>query len=488
MISWMQRHKKWLVITIWISTIAFVGAGFVGWGSYDYGKQGGVVAVVGDREVSVEEYQQDYSNLYDQYSRAFGTLFNQEMADKMNLKDIAYNQTIQKNLILSYADSLGLDITNEDVAKQLVKYEAFLKDGKFDKETYVKVLNQNRTTPAKFEEGLKRDLLLQKVQKLFNVEPNGVEIENLSKLLFVQDDIEYKVISLNDVNVEVKDEDLKKYWEEHKDSYKSEVSYDLQTAKVPVVTSNSIDADIASHYDKFKLDYKKEDGKIKTLEEAKADIIKDLDEKASKTEALKEMLKYKKGEKEFTTTESFLVSKLPFAKEENDEIKASAEGTLLKPFLVNNEFVIVKIAKKNAAQTLSYEDALSEVKKDFTEVAKAKKLDEMAAEQVKTFTGKTANGVTRESIDKISDLSQQEAAQFLSQLFATPAKEGVINLEGKVVLYKITDSKLGQYDSSKDEMVKQTLVQIQDQELMANLIKRLELQFEIQSSIQTKDQ
>ena len=60
MITWMQRHKKWLVITIWISTIAFVGAGFVGWGSYDYGKQGAVVAVVGDREVSVEEYQQEY--------------------------------------------------------------------------------------------------------------------------------------------------------------------------------------------------------------------------------------------------------------------------------------------------------------------------------------------------------------------------------------------------------------------------------------------
>ena len=60
MITWMQRHKKWLVITIWISTIAFVGAGFVGWGSYDYGKQSGAVAVVGDREISVEEFQQEY--------------------------------------------------------------------------------------------------------------------------------------------------------------------------------------------------------------------------------------------------------------------------------------------------------------------------------------------------------------------------------------------------------------------------------------------
>ena len=41
MITWMQRHKKWLIITIWISTIAFIGAGFVGWGSYNYGSSAG---------------------------------------------------------------------------------------------------------------------------------------------------------------------------------------------------------------------------------------------------------------------------------------------------------------------------------------------------------------------------------------------------------------------------------------------------------------
>ncbi len=97
MITWMQRHKKWLVITIWISTIAFVGAGFVGWGgSYDYGSKGGAIAVVGDREVSVDEYQREYSNLYEQYSQVFGDQFNQEMADKMNLRNVAYDMVVQK--------------------------------------------------------------------------------------------------------------------------------------------------------------------------------------------------------------------------------------------------------------------------------------------------------------------------------------------------------------------------------------------------------
>jgi 2-methylcitrate dehydratase PrpD len=130
MITWMQRHKKWLVITIWISTIAFVGAGFVGWGSYDYGKNAKAVAVVGNREISVEEFQEEYSNLYAQYSKMFGTMFSKELADQLNLKDAAYRQVLQKNLILAYADSIGFDVTDEDVAKELVKYNVFLKDGK----------------------------------------------------------------------------------------------------------------------------------------------------------------------------------------------------------------------------------------------------------------------------------------------------------------------------------------------------------------------
>ncbi|MCJ7766283.1 MAG: SurA N-terminal domain-containing protein, partial [Thiovulaceae bacterium] len=58
MITWMQRHRKYLVITIWISTFAFIGAGFVGWGQYSYGDKAGAVAKVGDVSISQRELQQ----------------------------------------------------------------------------------------------------------------------------------------------------------------------------------------------------------------------------------------------------------------------------------------------------------------------------------------------------------------------------------------------------------------------------------------------
>ncbi len=482
MITWMQRHKKWLVITIWISTIAFVGAGFVGWGSYDYGKNAKSVAVVGDREISVEEFQEEYSNLYAQYSKMFGTMFSKELAEQLNLKDIAYKQVLQKNLILAYADSLGFDVTAEDIARELVKYNAFLKDGKFDKETYVKILNQNRITPKVFEESIKRNLLLQKVQAIFNVNPSSIEVENLNKLLFVEDDISIKILNSNDVKVDLKNDEIKKYWEENKNSYMSEVSYDLEVKELPLMTSNSSEDDIKAQYEKFKSDYKYADGKIKSIEDAKEDIIKDLNEKFTKSEALKVYLKLKKDEDKFEKKVTYLDSTMPFSKENVAKILETKDGEIVKPFFENNKYLIVKILKKNLSQPLSFEQALSSVTKDFEVVLKGKKLDELANNQVKDFSGVNIAGVTRESVNKITGLSQEEANRFLKELFSSTSKEGIVKLDQKVVLYKINNSKFGEYNKSKDELVKGTLMQLQEEELMTNLIKKLENSFQIQST------
>lgn len=487
MITWMQRHKRWLVITIWISTIAFVGAGFVGWGSYDYGKEGGTVAVVGDREVSIEEYQEEYSTLYDQYARLFGNTFNKDMADKLNLRDVAYKQVIQKNLILSYADTLGLDITDQDIAKELLKYNAFLKDGKFDKPTYVRVLSQNRTTPVKFEESLKRNILLQKVQSLFDVQPNSVEVENLNKLLFVEDDITYKILELKDITVTPTDKEFKEYWEANKNAYMSEVSYVIETTEIPVVSSNSKEEDIKRHHAKFKTDYKKEDGKIKSYEEAKAEIIKELDAKATKKEALKKYLKIKKDEDKLVSSALFDQSKLPFNDENNKILISAKQGDLIKPFLENDKYVIAKVVKINESKPLSFEKALKDVKISYEQVAKNKKLDELAKKELESFSGIEAKGVSRQSVEKIIGLQAQEAATFLNQLFSATTKSGIIKLNDKVVLYKIESSKLGTYDKTKDESVKSTLIQLQSEELMNNLVKRLENTFEVQSSIEVKE-
>lgn len=483
MINWMQRHKKWLVITIWISTIAFVGAGFVGWGSYDYGSKGGAVAVVGDREVSVDEYQREYSSLYDQYRRIFGEQFNQEMADKLNLRQAAYNMVIQKNLILSFADELGLDVTDEEIAKELVKISGFIKDGKFDKDTYIQVLNQNRTTPTKFEASLKRDLLLQKVEKIFSVKAQDSEIKDLNKLLFSQDDINIEILDSSAVTIESTDEKIKKYWESNKDNYKSEPAVKLELVEIALSNDTFTDEEISSHYEKFKTDFIKEDGKIKTLEEAKDDVIKALNEKETKRAALKKYLKLKKGEEQFENSVDVVEANLSYGEENNQEILNALPGDVLKPFLYNDKYLIVKVSNKIAPKTLSYEDAKAMAKVDYEKITKGLELEKLATAKLKNFEGTHIGYVSRDSFNKVTGLSANEALTFLNKLFATTEKEGKITLGDKIVLYRINDSKLASYDETKDEAVESTLNKLLNQELMNNLVKNLENRYEVQSSI-----
>ena len=114
-------------------------------------------------------------------------------------------------------------------------------------------------------------------------------------------------------------------------------------------------------------------------------------------------------------------------------------------------------------------------------------MNELANTQLKDFSGVDILGVTRESITKITGLQEQEAAKFLNQLFSSTKKEGIAKLDNKVVLYRINNSKIPQYDKAKDEVVKGTIKQLQEEELMTNLLKRLENTFEIQSSLQEKE-
>ncbi|MFY4820160.1 peptidylprolyl isomerase, partial [Aliarcobacter butzleri] len=63
----------------------------------------------------------------------------------------------------------------------------------------------------------------------------------------------------------------------------------------------------------------------------------------------------------------------------------------------------------------------------------------------------------------------------------------VIGIGDKIVLYRINSSKIKDYDKTKDQAVKNAIMQLQETELMTNLLQKLENIFNIKSSIQTKE-
>ena len=447
MITWMQRHKKWLIITIWISTISFVGAGFVGWGQYSYGDKAGAIAKVGDVEITQGELQKSYSGLYSRYNQMFQGNFDEEKAKQFGLQKQALNQLIDQALLLNLAASYDLKVSDLELIASLKTQEYFFKDGVFNKETYKQVLSQNRLSTKEFENGLKKDLLIQKTFKLLPIEASANETKVLETIMNIADKINYKVLSEKDITLDTSDAALKAFWETKKSNFLNDISYDVKYIKQEKIVSSYDDAKISKYYAENKTHFKDNEGKILPLTSAKSAVIDELNAKATKDQALRRYIAYKKGKlPSDTVIENITIStsKNPFNADVLASVKKlSLTAPYMKPLLVDGTYYTFELVKVNTATPKTFEEAKPEVLALYKSENTRTKLQELANSSVEKFSGTDTDFLTVKDADKITDLDAQEAGEFLQALFSSDKKRSYIVLKsGKIVLYSILEQKL----------------------------------------------
>ncbi|OIP54450.1 MAG: peptidylprolyl isomerase [Helicobacteraceae bacterium CG2_30_36_10] len=447
MITWMQRHKKYLIITIWISTIAFVGAGFVGWGQYSYGDKAGGVAKVGNVEITMGELQKAYSNLYNQYNKVFQGNFDEEKAKSFGLKRQALQQLIDQSLILNLADSYDLQISDEELLAEIKTQEYFFDKNVFDKEIYKQVLATNNLKMKDYEADVRKQLLIRKTLNLLPVEVNENELAILDTVMKIADKINYKILSDEHINIDTSDAVLKQFWETMQHNFMSEVSYEVKYIKQTKVSNTYKEAKINEYYLENKTHFKDSEGKILPLEEARKAIISELNENATKDLALRAYIAYKKdnlGEDIAVQNATISASKNPFNEEVLENIsKLSTASPFMKPILVNGEYFTFELVKINPSVVKTYKEAKAEVLPLYIQEKKKSSLLELANNSLATFNGKTTDFITSIDADKLKDTSVTSANEFLKQLFTQNKRRGYVTIgDGKVVLFNILEQKL----------------------------------------------
>ncbi len=486
MITWMQRHKKWLIITIWISTIAFIGAGFVGWGQYSYGDKAGAIAKVGEIEISQGELQKSYANLYKKYNQIFQGNFDKEKAKQFGLQKQALQQLIQQALLLNLAKSYDLQINDEELRQALRKLNYFFKDGLFNKERYKTVLSQNGLSTKEFEASLRRDLLIQKTLKLLPVEVSKNEIDILETMVNIADKINYKILTQESIEVNTSDTLLKPYWEKQKQHFLSDISYDVEYIKQSPLAKKYDTKTLTSYYKDNKTHFKDADGKIIPFKEAKEAITKELNAKATKKQALHTYIAFKKGDLPTDISKkSITISKKsnPFNAQILSKIgKLSIDSPYMKPVLINGVYHTFKLMKINPALTKSFTEAKAEVLSMYTATMKERKIQELANASVETFSGTDTPFITLKDTKKIADLSETEASEFLQNLFSSEKKRSYITLNsGKIVLYSILEQKL-LTNTQKD--LNSSLMKLKSDIFNQGLIKNLQNKYQTEIFIQ----
>ena len=482
----MQRHKKYLIITIWISTIAFVGAGFVGWGQYSYGDKAGAVAKVGKIELTMGELQKSYSRLYGQYNQMLQGNFDEEKAKSFGLQAQAMQQIIQQAYVLNLAADYDLSVSDEELLNALKTQEHFFENGVFNTNVYKTVLSQNKLSIQEYENDLRKQLLMQKTFKLLPLEVNTNELTILGTVLSIADKIEYKILNLSDIHVESSDEQVRAFWETQKNNFMSEVSYDVKFIKHENVNASYSDDEINSYYNDNKTHFKDAEGKILALENAKENILDELNAKATKDAALRTYISYKKGALDQNTsiqTANISNSNNPFDATTLEEIaKLTTASPFMKPLFVNGAYYIFELVKTNPSLTKTYEEAQNEVKPLYITQTQKSKLLELATSAVTTFKGNTTDFVTIQDSAKIAELSAEEASEFLAKLFDKQTKRSFITLNsGKVILYDILEQKLLDNSNNNQE---DSVMKLKSAMFNEGLIKNLENKYQTEIFIQ----
>ncbi|AJC85104.1 peptidylprolyl isomerase [Campylobacter peloridis] len=479
MLTWMQHHKKYLVVTIWISVIAFVGAGFVGWGSYDFNTdRSNSVAKVGDEKISYDEFNLKYSQLFNYYAQLNNGNYTQEQAQKDGLDMQAIDQLIQEKLLLSYAKTLGLEVSEEEIAYDLAHQKVFHNaSGVFDKNLYYNILSRNNYTPKTYEKVIHDELLLNKINTILNLQLNQDELDMFAASFLMQDKLKIQVIQLNEKDIPINEDELKQTWEKNKELYKTQKSYELATYFLKPENINIDEKELQAYYEENKNNYKDFSGKILNFEQSKNQVLKDLKLSKLKLKANESYVALRKGELKFDKNITISDADIyyPLA-----TIEKSKDNDFIKPFRINDGYMIAKIIKINPIQTKTFEQAKEEVSKLYLKEKAKKILEEKAKSALENFKGIDIGIFSRDSMknSKVGNmLNDTEFSEFLMHVFDTNKVKSYVILDQKAIVYEITEQILENKDKEQiykfiiEQSAKQTKQALLKEELLKKLIE-----------------
>ncbi|MEO1958565.1 MAG: peptidylprolyl isomerase [Nautiliaceae bacterium] len=478
MIEWMQKHKKWLVITIWVATIAFIGAGFVGWGQFQFGKKASIIAKVGDEEVSIREFQFAYNNLFNDLNQKLGGKLDEATANKLGLKQIALNQVIDNALLREYAKSLGLYVTDEDVAKKILEYF-------HDKKTYKEYLKRTNQTAKEFETLLKKQLLVEKLLNMLNLTPPKNAILAVGSALYNADNLSLKIINSDEVNVSINLNKVKNFWKTNKEKYKTPPTYKIALVTINL-EGNVSNSELKNFYEANKLNYKNKNGEILSFNQAKNRVKEDYLAKNLKKEAILAYKKLKTLKGEYEIKEVAINNSIvPF-----DKMQELIKNGIIKPFVYKGKYITAKLLEEIKPRVMSFEEAKAYVIKDYLDAQIIKVLKIKAQKALNNFDGKNIGWITKYDFSKIPIKNGGIAEEFLLNLFTSYNKEGYFLLPLKnpkmAFVYKINDQKiLDKKEFEKNKIFIEKLTQnLMQEELLKDLIKHLREKYKIEIYLQ----
>ncbi len=166
MFDFVRRHTKWMMFLMFLLIIpSFVLFGIDRFNSL--GDKGQVVARVGSREITQNEWDFAHKNQVDRI-RAQMPNVDPKLLDSAEAKYATLDRLVHERVLDAAADKLHLQISDNRLARELQQNEMITSlrgpDGKLDMERYRQLVASQGLTPEGFEARVRRDISVRQVE------------------------------------------------------------------------------------------------------------------------------------------------------------------------------------------------------------------------------------------------------------------------------------------------------------------------------------
>jgi peptidyl-prolyl cis-trans isomerase D len=505
MLKFFRKHARgWFMIAIiGIIIIVFV----LYFGSSRGNRMANAIATVDKRMISEAEFHNEYEKMVEEVQHRFKGQLNPEILKKMDLKRKAYDNLLNRQVIIAKAADLKIQVSDEELRNILLSVPALQTNGVFDESKYQQILRYNKLSAEDFEALQKADMITNKIGMIVRegIKISDQEIYDFYTLQNQKINVSFVQISGKDIKKKITptQAELEDYLKRNSNLFRI-----AEQIKIKYIffagdsfPSDISDSDIKSYYNSYKDKYKMKDGKQLSLEDVKGTITKELKSsrgiQSAYVEAKKahdiiyqennidaygnknnlkihevEFFPINKPPQEFTSVKDFAAMLLDLQKDEISKVLAAENG-----------YYLLKVIDKKPAYLPKLNTIENEVTRRFIE-SETQILAEKEAKSIldSTKSGETLDNIAGKNGLKVNETgffqpgntipklgSNQDAAEVLFQLSLNkPYAEKPLFINNAYVILKLNDvSKLDvkDFEAKKDEY-KKTLISIKREEAM----------------------
>jgi peptidyl-prolyl cis-trans isomerase D len=166
-LGFMRRHRRWLYGFLWLVIAAFIILYVPAFQGASTGSPGEILATVGGLPITVGEYQKQYREERQRYEQMGRGHLDPALLRRLGLEDQVFSRLVYERLTILEAKRLGLQVTDETLAKGIASNPNLQQNGRFvGAEAIRRLLDQQGVSVEEYEASVRNQMLFQRLEAL----------------------------------------------------------------------------------------------------------------------------------------------------------------------------------------------------------------------------------------------------------------------------------------------------------------------------------